>query len=174
MKSNDFEDLINEGLEQVALSLQNKWVGSDNEILKRAPTSAVGNFGENLIVGMFKKHGHEAKRVNNGIGEYDILVNEKIRLEGKTATEDTNDSFQFNGIKKNGVEYDKVICLGVGPDQFYINMWSKEHCVDNLTTTMTKDAPDVYKLTAGPRSCKWPLYLLNDENFYNYIIKEIV
>ena len=174
MKSNDFEDLINEGLEQVALSLQNKWVGSKNENLKNAPTSTLGNFGEDLIVKIFKRFGHEAERVNNGIGEYDILVNEKIRLEGKTATEDTNDSFQFNGVKKNGVEYDKVICLGVGPDQLYINMWSKEHCVDNLTTTMTKDAPDVYKLTASPRSCKWSLHLLNEESFENHIIKEIV
>ena len=173
MKSNDFEDLINEGREEVALHLQNKWVGSKNEILKKAPPSNLGNFGENLIVNMLKRLGHEAKRVNNGIGEYDILVNEKIRLEGKTATEDTNDSFQFNGIKKNGVEYDKVICLGVGPDQLYINMWSKEHCVDNLTTTMTKDAPDVYKLTAGPRSRKWPLHLLNEENFENHIIKRL-
>ena len=174
MKNNDFEDLINEGLEQVAQHLQNKWVGSKNEILKKAPPSTLGNFGEDLIVNMLKRLGHEAERVNNGIGEYDILFKGKTRLEGKTATEDTNGYFQFNGIKKRGVEYDNVICLGVGPEDLYINMWSKQHCVDNLTTTMTKDAPDGFKLSGGPRSRKWPVHLLNKESFENHIIKEIV
>tara|TARA_Y100000310_G_scaffold326376_1_gene391194 strand:+ start:1752 stop:2276 length:525 start_codon:yes stop_codon:yes gene_type:complete len=174
MKSNDFEDLINEGREEVALHLQNKWVGSKNENLKKAPPSTLGNFGEDLIVKIFKRFGHEAERVNKGIGEFDILVDGKITLEGKTATEDTKGGFQHNGIKKNGAEYDYVICLGVGPNDFYINMWSKEYCVDNLTTTMTKDAPDGFKLSSRPGNKKWPLYLLNEENFDNHIIKEIV
>ena len=171
--SNSYEDLIIEGREEVALSLQNKWVDSENENLKKASTSDLGNFGEDLIVKIFKRHGLKARRVNKGIGEFDIIVEEKVALEGKTATEDTHGSFQHNGIKKNGADYDYVICLGVGPNDFYINMWSKEYCVDNLTTTMVKDAPDGFKLSSKPGNKKWPLYLLNEENFENYIINEI-
>ena len=167
-----YEDLINEGREEVAISLQNKWVDSENENLKKASCSDLGNFGEDLIVKIFKRHGLKARRVNNGIGEFDIIVEEKITLEGKTATEDTSGGFQWNGIKKN-VDYDYVICLGVSPNDFYINMWSKEYCVDNLTTTMIKDGGDGYKLSGGPRSSKWRAYPLNEENFENYIINEI-
>ena len=170
--SNSYEDLIIEGREEVALSLQNKWVDSENENLKKASTSDLGNFGEDLIVKIFKRHGLKARRVNGGIGEFDIIVEEKITLEGKTATEDTSGGFQWNGIKKN-VDYDYVICLGVSPNDFYINMWSKEYCVDNLTTTMIKDGGDGYKLSGGPRSSKWRAYPLNEENFENYIINEI-
>ena len=170
--SNSYEDLIIEGREEVALSLQNKWVDSENENLKKASTSDLGNFGEDLIVKIFKRHGLKARRVNGGIGEFDIIVEEKVTLEGKTATEDTSGGFQWNGIKKN-VDYDYVICLGVSPNDFYINMWSKEYCVDNLTTTMIKDGGDGYKLSGGPRSSKWRAYPLNEENFENYIINEI-
>ena len=171
--SSSYEDLIIEGREEVALSLQNKWVGSKNEDMKKASTTTLGNFGENTLVKIFKRHGLKAERVNKGIGEFDILVDGTITLEGKTATEDTSDGFQWNGIKKNGAEYDYVICLGVGPNDFYINMWPKEYCVDNLTTTMAKDAPDGFKLSGSTRSSKWPVYLLNEENFENYIINEI-
>ena len=178
MKNNRYVSLIREGLDIVEQRKQDKWVGSKYENLKKAPTTVLGDFGEDLIVDIFKYHGHEAERVNKGIGDYDILVNGKIRIEGKTATEDTHGGFQFNGIKKNGVEYDNVICVGVGPNDLYINMWTKQHCVDHLTTSMTKDGADTYKLPGFPqregRARTWEVYPLNEENFEKHIIKEIV
>lgn len=168
----NYKNFISEGREEVSSSLENKWVNSENELLKHASTSALGNFGEDLLVKIFNHHGHKARRVNNGIGEFDIIVGEKTTLECKTATEDTSGLFQWNGIRKN-VDYDYVICLGVSPNDFYINIWSKKYCVNNLTTTMYKGGTDSYKLSGGPRSSKWCAYPLNEENFEKYIINEI-
>lgn len=168
----NYKNFISEGREEVSSSLENKWVNSENELLKHASTSALGNFGEDLLVKIFNHHGHKARRVNGGIGEYDVLFDERIRLEVKTATEDISGGFQWNGIRMS-VDYDFALCLGVSPNDFHINMWSKEYCVDNLTTSMFKGGVDSYKLSGGPRSRKWRAYPLNEENFEKYIINEI-
>ena len=178
MKDNRYSSLIRKNRDIAVQRKQDKWAGSENEDLKAATPTVLGDFGENTIADIFNDHGYKAEVINKGKGDFDILVNGKIRFEGKTATEDTKGYFQFNGIKKKGVEYDYVIGVGVGPNEIYINMWTKQHCVDNLTTPMAKNATDGFKLSASPRrgSCsrKWEVYLLDDESFENHILKEIV
>ena len=52
-------------------------------------------------------------------------------------------------IKKD-IEYDYAFGLGVSPDDLWFGIWSKSE-VQQLTTSMTKDGSDSFKLTAS----KW-------------------
>lgn len=48
--------------------------------------------------------------------EYDIQMDNNIKLEVKTARKGNNDTFQFNGINP-AYNYDYLICIGVCPNK---------------------------------------------------------
>lgn len=138
----------------------NIWFNADgsskrNTIWKYCSNTEKGDAGEELVrqvlYSIFKPlFGEvEVEIVNKGKGEYDIKLTvvstgETVTFEVKTATKDTNKSYQFNGIKKN-VNYDFIFCLGVSPDNFYFKISSKQHLCPKLTTLMSKNIPGCYK-----------------------------
>jgi len=63
---------------------------------------------------------------------------------------DTSGGFQFNGIRKNR-KYDILFCLGVGPNEFYHTVKTKDFCNKNLTTIMEKGNKDGYKYSTRPK-----------------------
>ena len=164
------EDIVKEELEYLATRNEDKWHGSRYEVVKRADMTPKGDFGERVTERMFKKAGIPAKIINGGKGEFDILLVDKgIKLEHKLATEDTNMSFQFNGLKKD-VDYDYAYCLGVSPDKLWFGIFPKSTC-DGLTVAMTKNGEDSYKLTAKPEKGRYPLAELTPENFLQEVSK---
>jgi len=125
-----------------------KWKDSTFEVVKKAPKTPQGDFGEyvtrDIIRSICKL---EAERINEGKGDFDILVATILEMEHKLATEDSNNMFQFNNIKKKAI-YDYVFTLGVSPEHLWFNIWSKNYIVVNCTTHMSKNAGDSYKFSA--------------------------
>jgi hypothetical protein len=178
MNYSDFEDIINEEMNIIESRVQTKWVGSRHYGLKIASRTALGDFGEAILCKALCNRGIKALIVNKGKGDFDILLENGIKIEVKTATEDSNGNYQFNGIKKNDVDYDYVLCLGIAPDDLFINMWSKEHCVENLSVPMTRGGSDGYKLSAGVRRGSrvrnWEVNPLNNDNFNTFVLEKLV
>ena len=164
------ENIIKEELKYLSTRNEDKWCGSMYEVVKRADMTPKGDFGERVTEKMLKKAGINAKIINGGKGEFDILLLDTgLRLEHKLATEDTNKSFQFNGIKKD-VNYDYAYCLGVSPNKLWFAIFPKSTCED-LTVAMTKNGEDSYKLTAKPERGRYPLMALTPENFLQEVSK---
>lgn len=72
-----------------------------------------------------------------------------ISFELKTATEDTNDKFQFNHIRYHR-SYEAVLCFGVSPNELFFNLWSKADIVTGKAgrlVSMEKGANASFKLT---------------------------
>ena len=125
----------------------NKWVGSKNEEVKGWDNTDKGDLGEFHTRDMLKTLDYESEIIDGGIGEFDILLeapNVTLRLEHKLATEDTNDHFQFNGIKKD-VNYDYVFAMGVSPNELCFTILSLEEAQTKLTTKMAKNVEGSYK-----------------------------
>jgi len=75
-----------------------------------------------------------------------------IKFELKTATEDTNNHFQFNHIRYHR-PYEGLLCLGVSPANLYFGVWSKAEVVTGRAgnlVTMEKGANASFKLTKAP------------------------
>lgn len=124
---------------------ESKWTDSKYERIKFMSTTDKGNFGENFTTELLNNIGIKAERVNRGIGDFDILLSKyDIKLEHKLATEDVNNSFQFNAFDKNK-NYDYVFCLGVSPNELLFDIIEKSYIL-SLTTRMTK-AEGGYKMT---------------------------
>ena len=125
-----------------------KWTGSKYESIKDASMTVKGDFGERVAQQCLQFLGIDAEIINGGKGEFDILCESiNTRFENKLATEDTNYSFQFNGIKLD-VNYDYVFCLGVTPDELLFEIVPKgDFKKFGSFVPMTKDGKDSWKMT---------------------------
>ncbi|MBW0594694.1 hypothetical protein HUN03_00288 [Mycoplasmopsis anatis] len=67
---------------------------------------------------------------NEGIthNEYDIIMENGIRFEIKTARIGRNNSFQFNGINPN-YNYDYLICIGICSDKAVYKIFNKSSII---------------------------------------------
>jgi hypothetical protein len=168
---NNIEKIISPLLEKLAGRVEDKWYKSKYEVVKAAANTPKGDFGEEVTATLIKEIiGMNAKIINGGKGEFDILTNSGIKFENKLATEDTSGGFQFNGIKKD-VIYDYVFGLGVSPNDLWFGIWSKKE-MENLTTSMTKDGSDSFKLSARKTSgAKYSLLPLTLEKFKREVSK---
>ena len=167
-----FNSILSNQLERCSELNKTKWAGSKYEVIKNLSTTHKGDFGEDLITDLLNEISVKSKRINKGKGTFDVLAG-SIKLEIKTATEDTNGNFQFNGIKKD-VDYDFVVCLGVSPDELWFSIFSKEDC-QALTTSMVKDGSETFKLTASKsQNSKWTVKRLIDEVVFALEVEKYV
>ena len=157
---NNYNTIFNEILKKYGNS--EKWSGSIFEKMKLISNTHVGSVGQDYIVELCRilKLNIELPPVNRS--PWDIKI-EGICFELKTASEDTNNNFQFNHIRYHR-NYDALICLGVAPNNLYFNLWSKA----DLTTgkagklvSMERQANASYKLTKNSKD------LYSSENFDN-------
>ena len=138
------KEFVNEELEILrSIKKEDIWVGSKYQIVKESSTTGKGNFGENLTNKLLNKLGIASEIINGGIGDFDILIRKKTKIEHKVATLDTHCSFQFNHIRKNS-GYDYVFCLGISPNSLYFKIVSKNDCL-KLTTHMTSPKKSIIK-----------------------------
>lgn len=131
-----------------------KWDNSKFEEMKKISNTHVGSVGQQFIEELCDEEGlkHEVLRNENGErithGPWDIEI-EGVKFELKTATEDTNNAFQFNHIRYHR-PYDAVLCLGVSPNDLSFNLWSKADVVTGKAgnlVSMEKQGNASYKLT---------------------------
>lgn len=125
-----------------------KWTGSTFEAVKDASMTVKGDFGETVVARTLTEElGIPAEIKNKGKGEFDILLSSGVTIENKLATEDTNNAFQFNGIKLD-VAYDFVFCLGISPESVQFAIVPKgDFKKFGSFVPMTKNGDDSYKLT---------------------------
>ena len=162
---NNLDKLIEDSMLTLSRPSQDKWTDARFAEVKSSTMTAKGDFGEELTTSVLNEFGLEARRVNQGIGEFDIIMGEWL-IEHKLATEDSSGSFQFNGIKKN-VNYDIVFCLGVSPNDISFTILTKEDAIEKLTTPMTKDGSDSYKYSVPLNK----MITYNEENVLDELVR---
>jgi hypothetical protein len=134
-----------------------KWNQGDFIGIKTVSNTKVGSIGQDFIEGLCNALSITCNfplRENNTRmtqSPWDIEIC-GVKFELKTATEDTNGSFQFNHLRYHR-PYDAVLCLGVTPNKLYFGLWSKADVVTGKAgnlVTMEKGANASYKLTKKP------------------------
>ncbi|QNM93642.1 hypothetical protein H9M94_03550 [Mycoplasma sp. Pen4] len=82
-----------------------------------------GRVGEHFLRDVFQELNMNVEYINNAHGDFDLIVNNK-RIEIKTATLDTNQKFQHEGIKDSD-KWDAVAFLDIAPNQIYLTIIPK-------------------------------------------------
>jgi len=134
-----------------------KWNEGDFIKIKTVSNTKVGSIGQDFIESLCGElsipcdfpHREDESRLTQSPWDIEILG---IKFELKTATEDTNNSFQFNHIRYHR-SYDAVLCLGVTPNELYFGLWSKADILTGKAgnlVSMEKGANASYKLTKKP------------------------
>ena len=134
-----------------------KWKDGDFSGIKTVSNTKVGRVGQDFIEGLCNALSIQcsfpvrADKTRLTQSPWDIEIN-GVKFELKTATEDTNGSFQFNHLRYHR-PYDAVLCLGVTPNELYFGVWSKADIATGKAgnlVTMEKGANASYKLTKKP------------------------
>lgn len=156
------EKLAEKHLEILKERSEIKWVGSKYIAVKESSTTAKGVFGQNYTNDLLNEMGIKSEIINGGIGDFDLEIEKSVKIEHKLATEDTHESFQFNGFMKRA-DFDFAFCLGVSPNELYFKVITKDR-VNKLTTHMYKKGGDGFKYTEKKKN----MFQLTEEN----ILKE--
>ena len=131
-----------------------KWSDAPLGKIKTISNTKVGSVGQSFIEKFcnelkipckFPVNEHDKRLVQN---PWDIEIY-GIKFELKTATEDTNEHYQFNHVRYHR-PYEALMCLGVSPDKLCFSVWSKADVVTGKAgnlVTMEKGANASYKLT---------------------------
>ena len=156
MPNRIFSDLFLDSLSKY--SNDQKWLDSIFSGIKTIANTHVGNVGQSFIEKICRYYGYSIE-IPIDRGQWDIKIS-NITFELKTATEDTNNSFQFNHIRYHR-QYQAVMCLGVSPNDLYFNFWSKADLLTEKAgrlVSMEKGANASYKLTKR----KNDLYIIDE------------
>tara|TARA_B100001996_G_scaffold340066_1_gene293408 strand:- start:14 stop:574 length:561 start_codon:yes stop_codon:yes gene_type:complete len=174
-----FASITSAATQKLQERISDKWFNSDgtpkvNYPWKIADNTPKGDGGEEIVAGIFQWHydkvyaGYkvDVKVVGGDKGDYDVIITVAelditIKIEVKTATEDSNGKFQWNGLKK-GIDYDYAFGLGVRPDSFDFAMQSRQYLEETLTTNMSRDVKGSYKWSSTLRD---NVMNLTEENF---------
>ena len=96
-----------------------KWADKDFFRLKLASSTEKGNIAEDFFKTMLNTGGHQNVEIpEDRRGPYNVRLrsgNKIIDFGVALATQDTNNNFQFNGIRLD-TEYDYLFCLGILPE----------------------------------------------------------
>ena len=131
-----------------------KWVDSSFEHIKRISNTHVGSVGQAFIERLCEDIGFKTEYpvgqggVRSKTSPWDLKI-EEVSFEIKTATEDTNRSFQFNHIRHHR-EYQALLCVGIGPEYILFDAWSKADVSTGNAghlVTMDKGSSATWKLT---------------------------
>jgi hypothetical protein len=124
-----------------------KWTDGIYGGIKLISNTHVGSVGMSFLEKLCLYYEYDVDVPVNR-GSWDMVIND-VTFEVKTATEDTNGSFQFNHIRYHR-PYQAVLCLGVAPNILFFNMWSKADIATGNAgrlVSMEKGANASYKLT---------------------------
>ena len=138
----DCKELFKKSIEKFPNS--NKWSSGCFCRIKTISNTNVGNVGEDFILEYSKLLGLNAVLSENRTS-WDIKIN-NIKYELKTATEDVHGKFQFNHFRTHRL-YDAAICLGVSPNELYVDVISKSELMEKPLVSMERGANASYKWT---------------------------
>jgi hypothetical protein len=143
------EKTLKELIDKRNFVYEKTWLSHKFGKLKPASTTEKGDIGEDLLASLLEQIGYKDVLVVKGRrNQYDVSIGKETFFEVKVATQDTNKSFQFNGVRYD-TKYTHLFCLGVMPDSIkYLiiaktSLLGKEHTL----TSMAKGSNATYKLT---------------------------
>ena len=168
-----FSTITESATQSLQQRVQGSWFNADgtpkkNYIWKQSDNTPKGDGGEGIVADtlehVFVQHYGTDFVVDVNVvgaekGDYDVIVEvydtegntvNTLKIEVKTATEDSNKKFQWNGLKKN-IDYDVVFGLGVRPDDFVFAIQTREYIEKTLTTNMSRDVVGSFKWTSKER-----------------------
>jgi len=174
-----FASITDAATKSLQTRVAGKWFNADgtpkpNYIWKISDNTPKGDGGEQIVAGVFQQiydklyEGYrvDVKVVGGDKGDYDVIITVAelgitLKIEVKTATEDSNNKFQWNGLKK-GIDYDYAVGIGVRPEDFVFAMQSRQYLEERLTTNMSRDVKGSYKWTSIKKD---NVIELTEENF---------
>ena len=174
-----FATITSAATQRLQERISDKWFNLDgtpkpNYIWKVSDNTPKGDGGEEIVGAIFQQIYNEiyegceviVKVVGADKGDFDVIITVveldiTIKIEVKTATEDSNGKFQWNGLKK-GIDYDYAFGLGVRPDDFVFAIQSRKYLEETLTTNMSRDVEGSYKWSSSKRD---NVMKLTEDNF---------
>ncbi|MDA8031469.1 MAG: hypothetical protein MPK62_10180 [Alphaproteobacteria bacterium] len=148
---------------------ESAWEGATFEYVKYISNTNKGNLGEQFAYEMFNLVFPEGEIVwkDHSRDDYDIMVN-GIKFEVKTATQDKQGGFQFNGIRFD-TKYDYLLLIGIGHDDLYFEAVSRSKLTDESMVPMAKGVNSSFKLTIKIRGER-----LHSINEFDHFMKNLV
>ncbi|MBC6406859.1 MAG: hypothetical protein GDA40_01490 [Rhodobacteraceae bacterium] len=149
-----------------------KWEGSRFNEFKKMSTTEKGDIAEDFFAEMLKDSGWRNVQLLQGRrGDYDVrgaLNNTERLFEVKTATKDTSNSFQFNGIRYD-TKYTHLFCLGISPEKIGFIIVPKIDLVNGnyKMVSMAKGSNSSFKLRTKADT------LLSFDHFHSECAKTI-
>lgn len=105
------------------------WEDSDFQAIQKLQAVNRGDVAEEFIADVLAKGGYRVKfssQVGKEDGDYDILVNDTIKLDVKTATlASSGKTFQHENIRQDG-GYDILVLVDVAPNDLYVTVAPKQ------------------------------------------------
>ena len=132
---------------------QTIWTGAPLGAFRQVANTNRGDIGEVFLTRFLTRLGVAASRSSSRVSRSDMVIAGKD-MEVKTASEDTNGSFQFNHIRLDR-QYDYLFCLGVRPSSIVFNAWRKGEVSEGKAGTpvrMAEGRSVTFKLTKRPDS----------------------
>ena len=137
--------LFSEMLKGKATTLD-EWTRARFEKFKRIAATEKGDLGEDFLAALLRECGYrDVVRVKSRRGHFDVSVGDKYKFEVKTASLDTNRSFQFNGVRYD-TKYTHLFCLGIAPNSLHFLIVPKKSLHDYSLTPMAKGVNSSFKL----------------------------
>ena len=128
------------------------WEGSKFELFKTMPTTNKGDIGEDFLAALLENNKcSDVEVVKGRRGHYDVKAtyNGKVAtFEVKVATQDTNGSFQFNGVRYD-TQYTHLFCLAISPNSIGFLLIRKDEVgkPPHNMVAMARNTNAAFKLT---------------------------
>lgn len=101
------------------------WKSNDEYyLIKLLSIDQRGRVGEHFLRDVFTELNKKVSYINNGHNDFDLEV-DNFKIEIKTATLDTNEKFQHEGIKDSKI-WDAVAFLDITPNDLYLTILHKD------------------------------------------------
>lgn len=140
-------NIINNLLNTQEFSI-NAWEGKKFKRVKILSPGDKGMLGEELLHQLLGRMNYSPETQKGRRGHWDVKVEnggEPCTFEVKVATEDTNGSHQFNGIRRD-TKYSHLFLLGIRYDELLYLIIAKKELDDYPLVPMQKGTNSTFKL----------------------------
>lgn len=128
MTDNNLVEILTNLIEEsIAHSGDTAWDEGEFVRIRNLQLDNRGEVGEKFIAEALIAIGHKAEMspvTDPAKKHWDVLVDDKIKLEVKTATLGSNKVFQHENIEKER-DFDAIVLLDIAPDEIYITFAAK-------------------------------------------------
>ena len=131
------------------------WTNAPLEAFRGVANTNRGNIGEEFIRRFLTQHGIAVDSTGSRVSRSDMRIAEK-NFEVKTASQDSNGSFQFNHVRLDR-RYDYLLCLGIRPASIVFNAWGKGYVSEGRAGSLVRMAEGqsvTFKLTKRPENMR--------------------